>query len=223
MNHVKSFILDCEVVGMKNGKILPFQTCKCLSLIILPIVMTRGRKDIKVENIQIQICLFSFDLLFLNGESLLDETLLKRREILFSSFQPVENQFQFATHLDSKNPEEIQDFMTQSVNHLCEGIMVKSLIKDSIYFPAKRSMNWLKLKKDYMNGVGDSLDLVPIGGYYGQGKRKGNYGGFLLAIYNSETEEYQSICKIGTGFSDEQLNEFHKGVCFYSNSSLLGI
>eukprot|EP01080_Neovahlkampfia_damariscottae_P002423 gene2423-3134_t len=198
--NINNFILDCEVVGIKDGKILPFQT-----------LMTRGRKDIKIENIQIKICLFSFDLLYLNGQSLLNESLLKRRQLLYNSFNQIENEFKFATKLDSTNPEEIQSFMNDSIQNLCEGIMVKSLEKDATYFPAKRSMNWLKLKKDYMeNGIGDSLDLVPIGAYFGQGKRKGVYGGFLLAIYNSENEEYQSICKIGTGFSDEQLIQFSK-------------
>jgi len=55
--------------------------------------------------------------------------------------------------------------------------------------------------------LGDSFDLVPIGAFYGQGKRTGFYGSYLLASYNEDLERYETICKAGTGFSDEMLDK----------------
>ena len=81
--------------------------------------------------------------------------------------------------------------------------MIKDL--NTTYSCAKRSWDWVKLKKDYIDGLGDTLDVVPIGGDFGQGKRKGLYGAYLLAVYNSDLETYETLCKIGTGFSDEVL------------------
>ena len=198
---VTSCIMDSEIVAYDCEKkiLMPFQS-----------LSTRSKKDTKKEDIKIQVIMTAFDLLYLNGESLLQKPLSERRRLLFENFQEVENKFTFVVGKDCKSVEEIETFLDESIKGNCEGLMVKTLDEDATYEPSRRSLNWLKLKKDYLEGMGDSLDLVPIAAWRGKGKRTGWYGAYLCACYNPDEEEFQTVCKIGTGFSDENLEKFYK-------------
>ncbi|XP_040946339.1 DNA ligase 1 isoform X2 [Gossypium hirsutum] len=171
------------------------------------ILITRARKNVVVSEIKVDVCIFAFDILYLNGQPLLHEQLKVRKERLYDSFEEEPGFFQFATALTSNDLEEIQTFLNSAVSSSCEGLIIKTLDRDATYEPSKRSLNWLKLKKDYMESIGDTLDLVPIAAFHGRGKRTGFYGAFLLACYDENNEEFQSICKIGTGFSEAELEE----------------
>ncbi|EPS38331.1 hypothetical protein H072_8082 [Dactylellina haptotyla CBS 200.50] len=200
-DNTTSFILDCETtaVDKETAKLLPFQT-----------LMTRKRKDVAIEDVKIKVCVYAFDLLFLNGESLVHKSLTERREAMRAAFKEVDGEFAYARYSNADQVDEIQSFLEESVKSQCEGLMVKMLDgEESYYTPSKRSHNWLKIKKDYLAGTGDSLDLVVLGAYHGRGKRTSVYGAFLLACYNPSTEQYESICNIGTGFSDEVLAALH--------------
>ena len=133
----RSFVLDCESVAwdVTEKKVLPFQQ-----------LMTRKRKDVKVEDVKVKVCVFAFDLLYLNGEAVVEKPLRERRELLHKSFQPVEGEFAFATSIDGQELDEIQTFLDESVKASCEGLMVKMLDgAESGYEPSKRSRNWLKV------------------------------------------------------------------------------
>jgi len=78
---VTSFILDAEAVAYDRVKktIMPFQ-----------VLSTRKRKDADVDDLKVQVCVFAFDMLYLNGEPLLRKTLSERRDHLRASFTPLE-------------------------------------------------------------------------------------------------------------------------------------
>jgi len=207
---VESCIIDAELVAFDQttGRILPFQ-----------ILSTRGRKNIQIDDIKVNVCLYPFDCMLFNGKPLVTETLETRRKQLWTILKEIEGKVKFATYrnFDDLKEEEVQAFLDESIAGSCEGLMLKTLVDNAFYCPSKRSLNWLKLKKDYMDGVGDSLDVVPIGAFYGKGKRTGAFGAFLLAIWDPENEEYQTVCKAGTGFSDEDLSTHYD---FYKQRTL---
>ncbi|KAG2165907.1 hypothetical protein VTO58DRAFT_108770 [Aureobasidium pullulans] len=216
----KSFVLDCETVAwdVDEKKVLPFQQ-----------LMTRKRKDVKAEDIKVKVCVFAFDLLFLNGEALVNQSFRERRVKLYEAFKEVEGEFAFAQYGDTNDLDAIQVLLEDSIKASCEGLMVKMLDgPESYYEPSRRSQNWLKVKKDYLAGAGDSLDLVVLGAYYGRGKRTNVYGAFLLACYNQSSQQYETVCNIGTGFSEALLESLHETLLplvidrpkpFYSHSS----
>ncbi|CAI2162635.1 5366_t:CDS:2 [Funneliformis geosporum] len=210
MNNVESFILDCEVVAVElDGKIRNFQA-----------LTNRSRKNVELSSISIPIRILAFDLMYLNGESLLKKPLRERRDFLRTKFTEIPNRFTYVNHIESSDPEEIHSFFKESMEFGCEGIMVKVLddppksLKSktrmnllSSYEPDKRIESWLKVKKDYVDGIGDSLDVVPIGAWYGNGRKAGWWSPILFAIYNPDRETFESVCKCMSGFSDDFYKE----------------
>lgn len=144
------------------------------------------------------------------SQSVVEKSFRERRDILHKAFVLVEGEFAFAQYGNTSELEEIQILLDESMKASCEGLMVKMLdTQESGYEPSKRSRNWLKVKKDYLSGVGDSLDLVVLGAYYGKGKRTSVYGAFLLACYSTGKQIYETVCNIGTGFSEAMLESLH--------------
>ena len=189
-------IFEAEIVAINEntGDFLPFQE-----------LMHRRRKY-KLEKAvsDYPITVNFFDVLYFNGNNCLDEPYQERRKKLKSIIK--ENSFAKLIPMSIvKNKDDISDIIENSINSGCEGLMLKVLTAP--YRAGSRGSNWLKLKREYQNELGDSLDLVVIGAFFGRGRRTGKYGTLLLATYNSESDTFPSICKVGTGFSDESLDQ----------------
>ncbi len=192
-------ILEAEAVAINqdSGEFLPFQE-----------LMHRRRKydiDRIVEKYPITVNLF--DVLYLNGKDMLNESYQTRRKKL----EEITNEDEYTkivTQTIVHTENEIEDFLENGINAGCEGLMLKVL--EAPYRAGARGSNWLKLKREYRNELGDSLDLVVIGAFFGKGRRTGKYGTLLLASYNADKDVFESICKVGTGFTDENLDQFYQ-------------
>ena len=192
-------ILETEAVAVNEntGEFLPFQE-----------LMHRRRKyNLDRAVSEIPITLNFFDVLYFDGKNCLDLSYEERRKNLEEIV--AEDKFaKLVPMVTVTSDSEIEDFLENSINSGCEGLMLKSL--EGQYRAGMRGSNWLKLKREYRNELGDSLDLVVIGAFFGRGRRTGRYGTLLVATYNDENDTFSSICKVGTGFTDENLDQLYQ-------------
>ncbi|KAL9611824.1 MAG: hypothetical protein Q9167_003551 [Letrouitia subvulpina] len=244
---VNSFILEGEVVAIdrNSGELKAFQT-----------LTNRAKKDVAIGSIKVDVCLFAFDLMYLNGEELLNRSFRERRELLRSLFVEVPHQFTWVKHTDatSADSEAVLEFFKGATDIKCEGIMVKVLdnvpnvaltsVSDepnvdekpppppskpgkkakakmtpaskneekekgtrrkallSTYEPDKRLDSWLKVKKDY-NTSADTIDLIPIAAWHGQGRKAKWWSPILLAVRNPATGSLEAVTKCISGFTDK--------------------
>ena len=192
-------ILEAEAVAINenSGEFLPFQE-----------LMHRRRKyNLERAVSEIPITLNFFDVLYFDGKNCLGLSYEERRKNLEEIV--VEDKFaKLVPMVTVTTDDQIEDFLENSINSGCEGLMLKSL--EGQYRAGMRGSNWLKLKREYRNELGDSLDLVVIGAFFGRGRRTGRYGTLLVATYNDENDTFSSICKVGTGFTDENLDQLYQ-------------
>ena len=225
---VKSCIVDAEIVAVdsKTGGILSFQT-----------LQSRPRKDVKEADITTSVQVMLFDIMQLNGTSLLEQDLEVRYAALRSCFQVLRPRVGFVERRafepeqagGAHDVNELTEFLHGSLRNHCEGVMVKELgptlsaasaeflvaagvprgllpalpdrreeagtggataacahaqgktppphpeqgKKSTTYVPSRRCANWVKVKKDYLAGLADTIDVVPIGAWWGSGRKAG--------------------------------------------------
>jgi DNA ligase 1 len=180
-------ILDGEVIAIKDGKPMPFQSV---------LRRFRRRHDIAEAQEAIEMVPNVFDILYLDGETLIDLPLTERRKKLES----VVKQF-VAPQVRSDRVEEITKTYEAALAAGHEGIMIK--VPSSPYTPGQRGKNWIKIKPEV-----DTLDLAVIGAEWGEGKRAHVFGSFLVAC--QDAGKLVPLSRVATGFSDEQLTEVYE-------------
>ena len=193
--------MEGEVVAIDpNGKYLPFQE-----------LMHRRRKyDLEAARKSYPVVLNLFDVLLVDDRETLDLPYKERRatlEKLYRSAKTKHNMM-LVPAKQVKDPAEIDALMEESLAAGCEGLVVKEL--DSTYKAGARGYAWIKYKPEYRPGVRDSVDLVVVGANHGMGRRAGVYGAFLLAAYDEAADLFRTTTKVGTGFSDADLEKISK-------------
>ncbi|RKY26562.1 MAG: DNA ligase, partial [Candidatus Omnitrophota bacterium] len=186
-----SAILDGEVIAIdEDGKPRPFQD-----------ILRRFRRKYRVEEMQnlIPLHLHIFDILYLDGRTLIDLPLSERRQILEKI--AVSGDAPIAEHYLVEDVGAIEAIYNEAIDAGHEGIMVKN--RDSRYTPGKRGKNWLKIKP-----LMETLDLVVVGGEWGEGRRANLIGSYTLACLDPERDKLLEIGRVGTGLTDEKLLEF---------------
>ncbi len=191
-------ILECEAVAIDRdtGDTLPFQE-----------LMHRKRKhEIEKAIEEYPVSLYFFDVLYVDGEDLTLKPLEERRRILEQIIKTNER-INLSKAIFTDDPAELERFFHEAVEVGCEGLVVKSLGKEAIYRAGARGWLWIKYKRDYKSEMIDTVDLVVVGAFHGRGRRSGKYGALLMAAYDPERDVFPSVCKVGSGFTDEDLEK----------------
>lgn len=189
--NAQSIILDAELLMVdKKGKMLPFGT--------LGVHKKKGYSDATP-------CLIVFDMLFLNGTSLMDTPLAERRSQLEQLLTPVRGRVQLSEQHRSLDVEGLEDLMQRMIDEGLEGLVLKD--PRGTYEAAAR--RWWKVKKDYLHGgaMADSADLVVLGAYYGTGAKGGMMSVFLMGVWDEQQGVWKTVCKCGNGHDDAKLLE----------------
>ena len=185
----RDVILDGEAVAMKDGRPMPFQ-----------FVLRRFRRkyDIEAHAEQIELVPHVFDILVLDGETLIDLPFSERRKRLSEALSA-----HVAPQIVSDDPATLEKFYNDALDAGHEGIMVKDLA--SLYQPGVRGKHWIKIKPEV-----DTLDLAVIGGEWGEGRRAHFFGSFLLAC--QDRGRLLPVGKVATGISDEMLASIYEAM-----------
>lgn len=197
------FVAEGEAIAYdaETGTFLPFQET----------VKRRRKYGIEEMSQDVPLKLFFFDLLCIDGKSILEKTHVQRRKALLSLFKE-RKEDEIVAPLDEvvvKTTKELEDYFIENISSGLEGLVVKRI--DSTYRPGKRNFSWIKLKRQETGHLEDTIDCVILGYYGGHGKRaKFGIGALLVGVYNEKEDRFETVAKIGTGLSDQEWRDQKK-------------
>ncbi len=190
---------ECVAVDTDTGEMKPFQE-----------LMHRRRKyEVKKAMEDYPISLFLFEALYAEGKDLTMDPYMTRRNCLEKIIKE-SNRICVAKNITTNDPKELEKFFLEAIENGCEGLVCKSVAKNSVYHAGARGWLWIKYKRDYKSEMTDTVDLVIVGAFLGRGRRAGTYGALLLATYNPKDDSFETVTKCGTGFTDEDLAKLPK-------------
>jgi DNA ligase-1 len=196
----KTIILDSEALAYnpESEEFLPFQET------------TKRRRKHGIEEMAKSLPLkaFVFDILYKDGESLIDLPLTKRMEIL-KEVLPEDDVLIRTKNQTVSDAKTLSLLLEDAISKGLEGLVIKKL--ESPYEAGARNFNWVKLKRHSSGELNDTIDCVILGYISGKGKRTAfGAGALLVGVYDKEKDEFVSVSKIGTGLTDEEWREVHK-------------
>ena len=192
----KELIFEGEALAYdtRNRKFFPFQQ-----------TMHRRRKHgIEAASEEFPLNVFVFDLMYMDGKDMTGVPYRKRRKALERIFG--DGILRPSQYKIVQEARELEAIFNQSISSGLEGVMAKDL--EAPYAAGKRKFAWIKLKKSYGKSV-DTVDGVIVGYYLGQGSRaQFEFGGVLVAVYNSDSGKLETVAKVATGFSEQEMASF---------------
>ncbi len=198
-------ILEGEAIGFDDhtGTFLPFQET----------VQRKRKYDISEKAKEIPLKMFVFEVLMVNGLSLLETPLKDRVKELRKHITLHDDIFKdtilISPEITADSEQQIDVIFNDSISKGLEGVMVKKL--DGTYQPGARGWNWIKYKRSYSHKINDTIDCIVMGYDIGKGKRAGfGIGAFLVGVYDQESDQFKTVAKIGTGLSDDEWRELKK-------------
>ncbi|CUG92908.1 DNA ligase, putative [Bodo saltans] len=195
LSSASSCILDGEILLMDitTSQPLPFGTLG---------------KHKKAQFTTACTCIVLFDIMYLNGASLLNTPLDERRNLIKTSVNFIPNrvvlsEMRQVTGTLEQRTHILKKHLGHAIAEGLEGLVIKDI--KSFYEPAAR--HWVKLKKDYLDGMADSADLVVLGAYYGSGNKGGLLSTFLMGVCDKSVPvggkgRWKTVCKVGNGHDD---------------------